>query len=95
MQGMDTKHDGHPWCVVKTTHIKNNYGLNFRQVACVNHLHYAVEDCPSLLRDGKPNEAHWEGATLMHFCPTMSLLHIPQLFASFVKHPLLVFPLQC
>jgi hypothetical protein len=32
MQGMDRKLNGHPWCVVKTTHIKNNYGLNFRQV---------------------------------------------------------------
>jgi hypothetical protein len=22
IQGMDNKHDGHPWCVVKITHIK-------------------------------------------------------------------------
>ncbi len=60
MQGMDNKYNGHPWCVVKTTHIKkNSYGLNFRQVACVGHLHCAMElNCPSFSQDGKPNEVH-------------------------------------
>jgi len=92
MQGMDRKHDVHPWYVVKTTHIKKNYGLNFRWIACVGHLSYAVEDCPSLLWDGKPIEVHQEGATDNAFLP----IHVPFPHSAivdidFVTHPLYVF----
>jgi hypothetical protein len=75
MQGVDNKHDGHPWCVVKTTHIKIIYSLNFRQIACVGHLCCAMElDCPSFSHDGKPNEVHWDiGATNSAFLPN----HVP------------------
>jgi hypothetical protein len=86
MQGMDKKHDGHPLCVVKTTHIKNNYGLNFRRFTCV------AEDCPSLLRGGKSNEVHWEGAIYNVFLPKHVLLpHSIIELADFVKHPFHVF----
>jgi hypothetical protein len=30
MQGMDRKYNGHAWCKVKTSNIKNNFGLGFR-----------------------------------------------------------------
>jgi hypothetical protein len=45
MQNMDRKHDGHLWCEMKTTNIKNDYALTFKQATCVGHLHCMVEDC--------------------------------------------------
>jgi hypothetical protein len=64
MQGMDMKHDKHPCCVVKTTNLKNDYGLIFRWTTCANHLCCIVDNCPGLMRDGvATNEIHWEGAT--------------------------------
>ncbi len=30
MQGMDCKYDGHAQCKVKTSNIKNNFGLGFK-----------------------------------------------------------------
>jgi hypothetical protein len=52
-----------------------------------------MEDCPSLLQDGKPNEDHWEGATNNAFLPR----HVPPphliiVDTNFVTHPLYVFP---
>jgi hypothetical protein len=38
MQGMDRKYDGHVWCKVVTTNIKNSFGLNFKKVCCLGHL---------------------------------------------------------
>jgi hypothetical protein len=89
MQGMDNKHDGHPWRVVKTTHIKNSYGLNFRQIACVGHLRCAMElDCLSFSRDGKPNEVHWDiGATYNAFLPNHVPLHSTIVYR-FCKRPI-------
>ncbi len=31
MQGMDMRHDGHPWCKTKITNIKNGDGLTFKK----------------------------------------------------------------
>jgi hypothetical protein len=90
MQGMDSKNDGHLWCVVKTNHVKNNCGLNFRQVACVGHLHCAMElDCLSFSQDGKPNEVRWDiGAIDNAFLPN----HVPPphstIVCRFYKTPL-------
>ncbi len=88
MQGMDRKLNGHPWCVVKTTHIKNNYGLNFRQVVWVGHLCYVVEDCPSLLWDGKTNEVHWKGAIDDAFLPKHVLPLDSIIVCKFCKTPI-------
>jgi hypothetical protein len=64
MQGMDRKHDEHPCCVVKTTNLKNDYGLIFWRITCVNHLCCIVDNCPSSMKDGvETNEIHKEGAT--------------------------------
>jgi hypothetical protein len=32
MQGMDRKYNGHAWCKVKTSNIKNDFGLGFRNI---------------------------------------------------------------
>jgi hypothetical protein len=40
MQGMDRKYNGHTWSKVITTNIKNMFGLSFRKVWCLGHLHY-------------------------------------------------------
>jgi hypothetical protein len=32
MQGMDTKYDGHAWCKLVTTNIKNSFGLTSRRL---------------------------------------------------------------
>ncbi len=45
MQGMDRKYDGHAWCKVITTNIKNNFGLNFKKVHCLGHLQCLHDDC--------------------------------------------------
>jgi hypothetical protein len=39
MQGMDKKNDGHAWCKVITTNIKNSFGPSFRKIHCLGHLH--------------------------------------------------------
>ncbi len=39
IQRMDRKYNGHVWSKVITTNIKNNFGLNFRKVHCLGHLH--------------------------------------------------------
>jgi hypothetical protein len=39
MQGMDRKNDGDAWCKVITTNIKNSFGLNFRKIHYLGHLH--------------------------------------------------------
>jgi hypothetical protein len=32
---MDRKHNGHAWCKVKTTNIKNDFGLGFCSDKCM------------------------------------------------------------
>ncbi len=39
MHGMDKKYDGHAWCKVIMTNIKNNFGLKFRKIYWLGHLH--------------------------------------------------------
>ena len=50
MGGKDKMCDGHPWCTTKTTNIKIDFGLSFRQSIRGNHLqcqndHCAMEVC--------------------------------------------------
>jgi hypothetical protein len=60
---MDKKHDEHPCCAVKTTNLKNDYGLVFRWTTCVNLLCCILNNFLGLMRDGVvTNEIHWEGA---------------------------------
>jgi hypothetical protein len=38
MQGMDKKYDGHAWCKLVTTNIKNSFRFSFRKACCLGHL---------------------------------------------------------
>jgi hypothetical protein len=38
MQGMDKKHDGHAWCKVNITNIKNDFNFTFQKACCLGHL---------------------------------------------------------
>jgi hypothetical protein len=48
MQGMDRKNDGHAWCKVITTNIENNFGLSFKKIRCLGHLHCVQDDLKTL-----------------------------------------------
>jgi hypothetical protein len=56
LQNMDRKYDGHVWCKVITTNIKNSFGLNFRKVCCLGHLLCVQDDCENFLHLGSRNE---------------------------------------
>jgi len=34
MQGVDKKYNGHAWCKLVTTNIKNLFGFNFKKARC-------------------------------------------------------------
>ncbi len=38
MQVMDHTYNGHIWCKMKTSNIKNNFGLGFRSTKCLGRL---------------------------------------------------------
>ncbi len=59
MQGMDRKYDGHPWCKVITTNIKNSFGLNFRKAHCLSHLWCLHDDYENCMHIGSCNENFW------------------------------------
>jgi hypothetical protein len=56
MQGMDKKYDGHPWCKVITTNIKNSFELNFKKTHCLGHLWCLHYDCENFVSIGSCNE---------------------------------------
>lgn len=88
LQGMDRNQWPPLVCSENHPH-KKNYGLNFKQVVWAGHLCYVVEDFPSLLWDGKPNEVHWKGATNDAFLPKHVFpLHSTIVF-KFCKTPVL------
>ncbi len=64
MQGMDRKHGGHARCLVITTNIKNNFGLNFRKACCLGHLCCVQCDYENFVHFGFHNEIFWCGEHL-------------------------------
>ena len=70
LEGMDKRYDGHPWCKLVTTNIRDNSdNLKFRKSYCVGHL-----ICEYLERASKRNEIEWSGYTVIPFttsgCPS-------------------------
>jgi hypothetical protein len=59
MQGMDRKNDGHAWCKVIATNIKNNFGLNFKKTCCLGHLCCVEDDCENFVRSASHNGIFW------------------------------------
>jgi hypothetical protein len=56
MQGMDRKYNGHVWCKVIATNIKNSFGLNFMKACCLGHLLCVKDDHENFVRLGFQNE---------------------------------------
>jgi len=61
MQGMDNKHDGHVWCKVNTTNIKNNFNLTFQSARCLGHLQCQNDGYDFFLINGCRNKIAWNG----------------------------------
>ncbi len=49
MQGMDHKYNGHVWCKMKTSNIKNNFGLGCKNTWCLRHLCCLNDFCEHFL----------------------------------------------
>jgi len=58
---MDKKHDGHAWCKVKTTNIKNDFKLTFWRVRCLGHLQCRNDGCNFFFLNKCRNETTWIG----------------------------------
>ena len=72
MQGMNKRHDGHPWCKTKTTNIKNDVHLTFRRSVCVGHMRCPSPTCIFLNHHDSPNDKYWEIVPLNPFHPGAS-----------------------
>jgi hypothetical protein len=57
MQGMDRKYDGHAWCKLVTTNIKNSFGFTFRKARCLGQLWCVQDDCENFVHYAFHNEA--------------------------------------
>jgi hypothetical protein len=56
---MDRKYDGHSWCKVKMTNIKNNFNLTFHMTSYLGHLECWNHLYNYLVLNGNPNEIAW------------------------------------
>ncbi len=56
---MDRKYNGHAWCKVITTNIKNNFGLNFMNACCMGHLHCMQDGYKHFICCAFRNEIFW------------------------------------
>jgi hypothetical protein len=61
MQGMDRKYDGHVWCKVIITNIKNSFGLSFKKARCLGQLRCLHDDYENFVSIGFHNEIFWCG----------------------------------
>jgi hypothetical protein len=59
MQKMDKKHDGHLWCKVKMTNIKNDSKIIFWRTRCLGHLQCWNDGCDFFLPNKCRNETTW------------------------------------
>jgi len=59
MQGMDKKYDGHAWCKVITTNIKNNFGFSFKKAHCLGHLCCVQDNYENFVHIASHNEMFW------------------------------------
>jgi hypothetical protein len=56
MQRMDRKYDGHAWCKVITTNIKNNCVFSFKKVHCLGHSCCVQDNYENFVHIGFHNE---------------------------------------
>jgi hypothetical protein len=64
MQRTYKKYDGHSWCKVKTTNIKNDFNLTFHMTSCLGHLECQNHFYNYLVLNGNPNEIAWISDTI-------------------------------
>jgi hypothetical protein len=64
MHGMDRKNNGHAWCKVITTNIKNSFGLTFKKIHCLGHLCCVQDDCDNFVHSAFYNETFWCGESV-------------------------------
>ncbi len=58
---MDRKNDGHAWCKVKTTNIKNDFNLIFWKARCLGHLQCQNDGYDFFLLNKCTHEIAWIG----------------------------------
>ncbi len=56
LQGMDRKFNGHVWCKLQTSNIKNLFRLGFKTTKCIGHLCYQNDFSPLFLSYPMRNE---------------------------------------
>jgi hypothetical protein len=61
VQGMDRKYDGHIWCKVKMTNIKNSFGSGFWSAKCLGHLWCQNDSRFVFFQSSARNEIDWSG----------------------------------
>jgi len=55
------RYNGHIWCKVKTTNIKNSFGLGFKSTKCLGHLQSQNDYCFLFNRLSVHNKVNWNG----------------------------------
>ncbi len=61
MQTMDREYNGHVWCNVITTNIKNCFGLSFKKARFLGHLHCMQDGCKHFVSFTSCDEIFWCG----------------------------------
>lgn len=83
MDGMDKLHDGHPWCMAKTTNIHHDYGLSVKWWTCTSHLQCPHNLCDYLIHIvGMQNCTEWSWSTHISFCVGVVARENPRLVMS-------------
>jgi hypothetical protein len=102
MQGMDKKYDGHAWCKLITTNIKNSFGLSFKKAFCLGHLrcvHDDCEDCIHLMQvicSTSRNETLWCGECVhILILGPMTMIPITSSFACKFYHAPAFYVVDC
>jgi len=75
IQGMDHKYNGHPWCKVKISNIKNSFGLGLKNPWCLGHLCCFNNFCKHFLHSNVHNKIIQSGDSTQiplvgHFGPS-------------------------
>ncbi len=74
---MDRKVNGHTWCKLQISNIKNSFGLGFKTTKCLGHLCCQNDSYPLFQCFYVRNEVSWQGDSLQ-------LLISKQCFAKFL-----------
>ncbi len=68
-------------CLVITTNIKNNFGLNFRKIRNLSQLHFVHDDCEKFVHSYTHNELFWCSECV--YIPIVGLMELTTSIPSF------------